>query len=188
MNNLEILFEIIQYIMILSLAYILTRLCIISSSKPPKLLGQDTGISLGMLFPYSSVSTINKGVQHVFGDSKDGTIVFITSPSCNICKSLYPIIAEGKRGKIAFFSFMVGEADQVREVLDRYSIQAPATAIDTDELSQKLLLDGYPYAYFLSPAGIILSKGLINTRKDIEILIDIGRKNQIYLDSKPMPA
>jgi methylamine dehydrogenase accessory protein MauD len=120
------------------------------------------------------------------------SLMLFVSASCPICKKLIPIakdFAKSERLDVLF----VGDADAVEQRkfcalfgLDEHRF------VNGPHVGMAYRVDKLPYAVLLDEAGIITSKGLINSREHFESLI-VARESgyatiQAYLKSRSEAA
>jgi methylamine dehydrogenase accessory protein MauD len=118
-----------------------------------------------------------RGVSHqIGGQGPEGrsTLLFFLSPTCPLCKTLLPVLrsvarSEGRRLRIVLASDGPPEEHEtfVREQgLERFPYVLSPVLGFTYQVGK------LPYAVLLDAAGVIRSKGLVNTREHLESLFE----------------
>lgn len=137
------------------------------------------GPAVGETAPVLEVPDWNARPTRVGGRDADGrrTLLFFVSPACPVCKSLLPAVrslvaGEGRALRLVFASDGPREEHEAfvrAEALDResYILSAP--------LGLSWQVGALPYAALLDAEGIVVAKGLVNTREHLESLFEAER-------------
>jgi methylamine dehydrogenase accessory protein MauD len=113
-------------------------------------------------------NTITIGAALAGGKS---LLMFFVSASCPICKKLLPIVKDFARSERLEVVY-VGDgeqAEQERLVAD-YQLD-PARFINGPQIGVAFRVDKLPYTVLLDEQGVIVAKGLVNSREHFESLI-----------------
>jgi thiol-disulfide isomerase/thioredoxin len=129
---------------------------------------QDHGYKVGDKFPFSK---LDHSVENLL--NRKETVIIFSSPYCGTCKELYPIVKEiSKLNKDLQFIFLIhGEEEHVMHTIKENSLEFPIQRL-TREKMQGFQTFIFPYSYFTSPDGTIISKGVVNTASDFGILFE----------------
>lgn len=138
-------------------------------TKRTSLLRSDDGYPLNTVYPIKHVNNILK--EKILLNSSDMVLIF-TSSTCDVCRTVYPVfnIIESKHQNISFVFIMQGHENVIREIVEKFNIREKGVSIIDYEEMDKFGIKGYPFAYYLKN-GIVKSKGLINYKEDIDILL-----------------
>ena len=98
-------------------------------------------------------------------------LMLFVSASCPICKKLIPIAKDFARSEKLDVLF-VGDSDpaEQRKLIAQFDLDEHRF-VNGPEVGMAYRVDKLPYAVLLDDAGIIASKGLVNSREHFESLI-----------------
>ena len=113
-----------------------------------------------------------------FSENGRGVLLFFLSPTCPICKSLLPVatrIAKEERGwlDLVFASDGGSRAEHEAYVAERQLENFPYVV--SQDLGVAFQVGKLPYAVLLDEAGVLIAKGIVNTREHIESLFEAKR-------------
>jgi methylamine dehydrogenase accessory protein MauD len=117
------------------------------------------------------------GIAHdVGGVRADGrsTLLFFLSPTCPVCKTLLPVLRSIGRAEAGWLE-IVFAGDGAREEHAAFVTQHRLerfTYVLTPTLGISYQVGKLPYAVLLDAAGVVLAKGLVNTREHLESLFE----------------
>ena len=116
-------------------------------------------------------------------------LMLFVSQTCPICKKLIPIavdFAKSERLEVLF----VGDADagEQRKLIEQFGLDENRF-VNGPEIGMAYRVDKLPYAVLLDDGGVIVAKGLVNSREHFESLI-IAKETgfaslQSYLNARP---
>jgi len=152
------------------------------------------GPAVGSGSPMVEATTLDGGHVHVGGAAKGKSLrlLMFVSASCPLCKGLIPVaksFAKDERLDLAF----VGDDDAAtqRKLIAQQGLEA-YPFINGPEVGQAFAVGKLPYAVLLDAEGVVLSKGLVNSREHLESLIiahEMGVKSvQDYIGSLKVVA
>ncbi|MDQ0115494.1 hypothetical protein [Paenibacillus harenae] len=137
-----------------------------------ELIHAESGAPLNKEFPVQQFETI-EGKQTTVRDlSRKKTILLITSPSCSVCKSVYPLInpfMEEYGDQYQIISLMLGELQEIEQVIGTYNLTNPIVRLTPEDLIA-IQTNRFPFGYLLTPEGIIISKGSIQSMEHLNLL------------------
>jgi len=131
------------------------------------------GPSVGAKAPVIPAQTID-GTAVTVGGAAPGAalrLLMFVSATCPLCKNLIPMaksFARDERVQLIFVGDDTPEAQTAmieRHGLDGYSF------INGPEVGQAFAVGKLPFAVLLDADGVILSKGLVNSREHLESLV-----------------
>ena len=102
------------------------------------------------------------------------TLVFFLSPTCPVCKTLLPVLKSARKSEGDWLNILLasdGDAADQQEFIDAQELADFAYVLST-ELGVTYQVGKLPYAVLVDEAGIIRSKGLVNSREHIESLFE----------------
>src|SRR5262245_5624190 len=138
------------------------------------------GIKAGETAPALSLTTLdgNTLMLDSFAARRRGVLLFFMSPTCPICKALLPVvtkIAKEERGwlDLVFASDGGTRIEHEAYVVDR-QLQAFPYVV-SQELGVAFQVGKLPYAALHDEAGVLVAKGLVNSREHLESLFEAKR-------------
>ena len=137
------------------------------------------GLVIGEPAPVIEVADL-EGQQHRIGAARsDGrsTLVLFVSPTCPVCKSLYPMLSASRRDEHGWLDIVLASDGEVRE--HREFVRANALGDFPYVVSAALGL-GYhvsrlPFAALIDAGGVLRARGLVNSREHLESLFEAQR-------------
>jgi len=133
----------------------------------------DSGLELGTLFPRMNLVSVTGKLFSLFPEeSAKHSIVLITSPSCNVCRELFTEIhaIRSQYENIQFIPMLSGDDLAIKDTIEKYNIGSPVGQLIDQDLEQ-FKVSTFPFAYLLSPEGVILSKNVISCKQDLNKLV-----------------
>lgn len=148
--------------------------------SPAGALTLSGGVKAGETVPALSMPTLTDGSVALadFAARKRGVLVFFLSPTCPVCKSLLPVVTriakeERKWLDLVFASDGSTKAEHQAYVADRQIESFPYVV--SQELGMAFQVGKLPYAALIDESGVLVAKGLVNTREHIESLFEAKR-------------
>ena len=140
---------------------------------PVGALALGRGPQTGESAPRLTVRTLAGGTVEVGAPLSEAPLrlLFFVSPTCPICKSLLPTAkAFSQSERLDLLLIGDGDADQQRQMAERYAIE-PERFANAPEAGRAFQVAKLPYAVLISPAGVIVAQGLVNSREHLESLV-----------------
>ncbi|MCC6763662.1 MAG: methylamine dehydrogenase accessory protein MauD [Deltaproteobacteria bacterium] len=105
------------------------------------------------------------------------TLLFFVSPTCPVCKTLLPIVrslaaSAAPPTRLVFASD--GDVDAQRAFVARAGLGDHPYVVSAD-LGLAYQVGKLPYAVLIGGDGVLLAKGLVNTREHVESLFEAAR-------------
>ncbi len=148
--------------------------------SPAGALTLSGGVKAGETVPALTMPTLTDGSIALadFAARKRGVLVFFLSPTCPVCKSLLPVVTriakeEKKWLDLVFASDGSTKAEHEAYVADRRIESFPYVV--SQELGMAFQVGKLPYAALIDESGVLVAKGLVNTREHIESLFEAKR-------------
>ncbi|HZR83708.1 MAG TPA: methylamine dehydrogenase accessory protein MauD [Candidatus Binatia bacterium] len=181
MSDALLVSTIVLWVVVLILAGVVVALArqigiLYERISPVGALAIGRGLVAGEAAPVVPAVDLSGATVDVGGASADGrsTLVFFLSPTCPVCKSLLPVVrslARSERRRLRVVLAGEGGADEHSE-LARASGVADLAYVLSPALGMTWQVPRLPYAVLLDAAGVIRSKGLVNTREHLESLLE----------------
>ncbi|MFM1897655.1 MAG: hypothetical protein RLZZ385_2729 [Pseudomonadota bacterium] len=139
---------------------------------PAGALMTTAGPKIGQPAPVLSIPDINGTPVAIGSPARLAQLILFVSPTCPICKDLVPIakdMAKAEKVNLVFASDG-GERKAHDDYIQRMKI-ANYPYIVSLELGMKFEVGKLPYAVLIDSAGVLRSKGLVNSREHLESLV-----------------
>ena len=112
----------------------------------------------------------------VGGASPEGrsTLLFFLSPSCPICAELIPVLDSIRRAERRWLEIVLasdGDAEEQRAFVERKGLSRYPYVLST-ELGLAFQVGRLPYAALIDERGVLVAKGLANSREHLESLFE----------------
>lgn len=154
-------------------------------SAPLGAMMMDNGPEIGERSPVFNVTTFD-GTPIAVGRAvvpERPSLLMFTGPSCPICSKLLPIIrsvAATEGADVVLISD--GTRAEHMEFLRNHPLQDERYVVSA-EIGMRYQISKVPYGVLLDKDGVILSKGLCNTREHVESLFETVRVGHSTLQS-----
>jgi methylamine dehydrogenase accessory protein MauD len=138
------------------------------------------GLKPGETAPDLRLATLAGGpfALHAAADAGRGLLVFFLSPTCPVCRSLLPVVLrladEEREWLDVAFASDGGTAEEHRLYVRERGLEAFPYVI-SQELGLAFGVGRLPYAALLDGRGILVAKGIVNTREHLESLLEAHR-------------
>jgi methylamine dehydrogenase accessory protein MauD len=141
---------------------------------PMGALMTDSGPAVGSASPSFALTGIQSEVVSIGGPSALPTLVFFLSPTCPVCKKLLPVLKallrdEGQRLRLVLASD--GEAAAHLAFVREHRLEEFPYVLST-ELGMTYRVSRLPYGVLLDTQGVVSAKGLINSREQLDSLLN----------------
>lgn len=145
----------------------------------------DHGPDIGERSPTFALTTIDGTPVTVGRAVKPGraSLLMFTGPSCPICQKLLPII-RSVAGVEGADVILISDGTQAehREFLRNHPLQDELYVVSA-EVGMRYQVSKVPYGVLLDADGVILAKGLCNTREHVESLFETKRLGHASLQN-----
>lgn len=139
---------------------------------PMGALMMDDGPKIGELCPAFTLTTID-GNEISIGESKPkANLIFFLAPGCPVCKKLIPVLRSAQKVEKKWLDITLASDGNLRIQQQYYEKEKlnDFPYVLSKELGLRFKISKLPYALLISKEGIIKSKGLINSREQLESL------------------
>ncbi|UXD86117.1 methylamine dehydrogenase accessory protein MauD [Thalassolituus hydrocarboniclasticus] len=141
---------------------------------PMGALMNDSGPKVGDLTPAFTLNSLTGGAVHIGRDKEKAMLVFFLSPTCPVCKKLLPILRSVKASEKDWLDVVLasdGEEEKHQRFIQHVGLQDFPYVLST-ELGLGYRVSRLPFAVLMDKQGVIRSKGLINSREQLESLFN----------------
>lgn len=133
----------------------------------------DSGPAVGQPSPAFSLTGIQSESVEI-GSSGRPTLVFFLAPTCPVCKKLIPVLKALQRDEHRGLDVVLAsdgeQADHLRFVREQGLEALPYVL--SPELGVTYRVSRLPYAVLLDARGIVAAKGLVNSREQLDSLLN----------------
>lgn len=132
----------------------------------------DSGPKIGELSPRFSLTDLMNAPLSIGGMADVSTLVFFLSPTCPICKKLLPILRHIQTAERSWLRVVLASDGDMPEHMAFYQ-KARLTDFQyvlSADLGMAYRVSKLPYGVLIDEQGRIRSKGLVNSREQIESL------------------
>ena len=134
----------------------------------------DAGPAVGEPSPSFQLRGIQSEAVAIGGPPERATLVFFLSPTCPVCKKLLPVLKAMQRDERRAVSVVLasdGEhAEHLRFVTEQGLGHMPYVL--STELGMGYRVSRLPYAVLLDRGGMVAAKGLVNSREQLDSLLN----------------
>ncbi|MEP7245738.1 MAG: methylamine dehydrogenase accessory protein MauD [Gammaproteobacteria bacterium] len=154
------------------------------------------GLSVGEHAPIVAVIDIEGTARRIGDVREDGknTLVMFVSPTCPVCKTLLPVLRSSLRSEAAWLDIILASDGDITTHAEfrRAHGLGHMTYVLSPPLGIAYQINRLPYAVLLDEQGVVLARGLINSREHLESLFEAKRLGvasvQEYLESQAKRA
>lgn len=155
---------------------------------PMGALVTDAGPATGEPSPSFALRGIQSEAVTIGGPTEKATLIFFLSPSCPVCKKLVPVLKALVRDEKRSVSVVLasdGEQAEHLRFVNEQGLGGMPYVLSTD-LGMGYRVSRLPYAVLLDRGGIVAAKGLVNSREQLDSLLEAHAMGvptiQQYLD------
>jgi methylamine dehydrogenase accessory protein MauD len=150
------------------------------------------GLSVGQAAPIVTVEDLDGHTRRIGASRDDGknTLVLFLSPTCPVCKVLLPVLKSSQRSEQSWLQIVLasdGDSDAQVEFRKRNGLSSFPYVL-SPSLGIAYQVNRLPYAVLMDERGIVLARGIINSREHLESLFEAKRLGvasvQDYLESQ----
>lgn len=139
---------------------------------PMGALTMDAGPKVGEAAPTFDLIDLGGARIEVGRPGTFSTLLFFLSPTCPVCKKLLPILKSTAKSEQSWLR-IVFASDGERAAQEKFRVSAKLEAFPyllSTELGMAFKVSRLPHAILLDEHGRVRSKGLVNSREQIESL------------------
>lgn len=134
----------------------------------------DSGPKLGEVTPEMTIPSLTGGSVTVGRTSTKSSLIFFLSPGCPVCKKLLPTLKEmqvSEGGWLNIYLASDGDESKHRKFIQEQKLEN-FPYILSEPLGQSYKVARLPFAVLLDAQGVVKSKGLVNSREQIESIFN----------------
>jgi len=185
METTLLLANILSWIAVLALAAIVYALSrqigvLHERIKPVGALALGKSIQVGERAPSFQLPSLNGGAVQLGGQNHRGqaTLLFFTSPTCPVCKTLLPVLKSIKLQERDWLRVVLasdGAAPEHQDFIQSQHLEDLPYLLST-ELGMAYQISKLPYGVLINAQGHVAAHGLLNNREHIESLFELHRR------------
>jgi methylamine dehydrogenase accessory protein MauD len=141
---------------------------------PMGALVTDAGPAVGEASPSFSLRGIQSEAVEIGGVAAKPTLLFFLSPTCPVCKKLIPVLKAVERDEQRGLRVVLasdGEAADHLRFVRELGLGSMPYVLST-ELGMSYRVSRLPYAVLLDAHGVVAAKGLVNSREQLDSLLN----------------
>lgn len=178
MTEALVVSNIILWVVVLALLFTVLALArqigiLYERIAPMGALMLDHGPKVGGAAPVFALESLGGGHLTVgLSNNRKSQLLFFLSPTCPVCKKLLPILKSIKDSEAAWLEIVFasdGEHSEHAAFYQKARLEAFPYVLST-ELGMAYKVGKLPYAILIGEDGLIRSKGLVNSREQLESL------------------
>lgn len=142
--------------------------------SPVGAMMNDSGPKLGELAPKMVIPNLTGPAMTVGGPSLKSTLVFFLSPTCPVCKKLIPVLKEmtvSEGNWLQIYLASDGQESKHRKFIEEQGLQDIPYLL-SEQLGLTYKVARLPFAVLMDEEGTVKSKGLVNSREQIESIFN----------------
>lgn len=141
---------------------------------PVGALTMDAGPKVGELAPLFNLSGLGGQTVELGRTAAASTLLFFLSPTCPVCKKLLPVLKSTAHSERSWLRLVfASDGDLAEQTLFYRSAKLEDFPyVVSSELGLAFKISRLPYAILMDETGRIRSKGLVNSREQIESLFN----------------
>ncbi len=158
---------------------------------PMGALVTDSGPPVGSPSPIFQLTGIQSEPVQVGGEQVTASLIFFLSPTCPVCKKLLPVlkaVVQDEKQHLRIVLASDGEAAEHLQFVQQQSLGDMPYVLST-QLGMEYRVSRLPYAVLLDKQGVVVSKGLVNSREQLDSLLNAHDMQtptiQQYLSGSP---
>lgn len=134
----------------------------------------NNGPELGEAPAPMTLPSLNVGMVTLGGVQPKSTLVLFVSPSCPICKVLLPLMSGLQKQEHTWLNVVLasdGDEPAQRALIAKHKLESIPYVL-SQQLGLSYRVAKLPFSVLLDERGTIISKGLINSREQLESLFN----------------
>jgi methylamine dehydrogenase accessory protein MauD len=138
------------------------------------------GIKAGETVPALTLTTLAGVPLNLtsFATKGRAALVFFLSPNCPVCKSLLPVVTRIAAEERTWLDLLLasdgGTHEEHAAYLEAHKLDRFPYVVSA-ELGMTFQVGKLPYAALIDETGVLVAKGLVNTREHLESLFEARR-------------
>ena len=154
------------------------------------------GLKVGEAAPLVDASDADGRAHTIGAPSIEGrsTLLMFVSPTCPICKTLLPVLKSSRRDERDWLEIILasdGEGASHTTFRREHGLE-PFPYVISSALGMAYQINRLPYAVLLDDQGVVLTRGIINSREHLESLFEAKKLGvaslQEYLEGQHRAA
>lgn len=142
--------------------------------SPVGAMMNDSGPKLGELAPKMVIPSLTGAAANLGGPALKSSLVFFLSPTCPVCKKLIPVLKEMQISEgnwLQIYLASDGQETKHRKFIEEQQLQDLPYLL-SEQLGLTYKVARLPFAVLMDEEGVVKSKGLVNSREQIESIFN----------------
>jgi len=138
------------------------------------------GVKAGETPPQLALTTLDGQAMTLaaYAANGRGVLLFFLSPTCPLCRALLPVVTKIAKEERTWLDLVFASDGGTRDEHIAYVAEKQLQAypyVVSQELGVAFRVGKLPYAALLDEKGVLVAKGLVNTREHVESLFEAKR-------------
>lgn len=145
----------------------------------------DAGPAIGNASPVFHLTSLNQLEVMIGGQQAQSTLLFFLSPTCPICKKLLPAIQSLASSESRWLKVILasdGDAEKHMPFVSKHGLTDMPYVL-SQPLGMAYRVSRLPFAVLLDADGIVRAKGLVNSREQLDSLLNVVDTGHISIQS-----
>lgn len=142
--------------------------------SPVGAMMNDSGPKLGEVAPKMVIPSLTSDAVTLGVPALKSSLVFFLSPSCPVCKKLIPVLKEMQISEgnwLQIYLASDGPEAKHRKFIDEQDLHGMPYLL-SEQLGVTYKVARLPFAVLMDEEGVVKSKGLVNSREQIESIFN----------------
>ena len=142
--------------------------------SPVGAMMNDSGPKLGEVAPKMVIPSLTSNAVTLGVPALKSSLVFFLSPSCPVCKKLIPVLKEMQISEgnwLQIYLASDGPEAKHRKFIDEQDLHGMPYLL-SEQLGVTYKVARLPFAVLMDEEGVVKSKGLVNSREQIESIFN----------------
>jgi methylamine dehydrogenase accessory protein MauD len=159
---------------------------------PMGALMMDAGPKPGDSAPVFDLTTLDAQPLRIGGPQRARTLLFFLSPTCPVCKKLLPILKSLQSAEAPGLAVVLAsDGDDDHAGFRRAAAIESFPYVLSRDLGLAYRIGKLPYAVLIDARGLVRAKGLVNSREQLESLLEADERDvasvQDYIERQQTP-
>lgn len=145
----------------------------------------DAGPAIGSASPVFHLTSLNQLEVMVGGKQAQSTLLFFLSPTCPICKKLLPAIQSLASSESRWLKVILasdGDTEKHLPFVNKHGLTDMLYVL-SQPLGMAYRVSRLPFAVLLDAEGMVRAKGLVNSREQLDSLLNVLDTGHISIQS-----
>jgi methylamine dehydrogenase accessory protein MauD len=133
----------------------------------------DAGPKVGEVSPHFDLMTLDGKPVTIGGASAKDTLIFFLSTTCPVCKKLLPVLKSLRHAEKSLDIVLASDGEHAAHLaFHRSAGLDDFPYVLSSDLGMTYRINRLPFAVLLDHQGVVRGKGLVNSREQLESLMN----------------